>query len=126
MRLAINTFETIKVFANEPWNKTNIEVSNGEEYSFESFGFWKDWRSELDTNGYDPVHLKPFRFLKRCYEGNWFALIGSISKSKGFFIGKQRNITVKQDGILYLYANDSVGFYWNNSGCISVTITRLK
>ena len=57
----------------------------------------------------------------------WLCLIGSINKDKPYFeIGLSNYITPEKTGELYLFANDALAFYSNNSGSIDVTIKRVK
>jgi hypothetical protein len=41
-------------------------------------------------------------------------------------IGERRDLTIRQAGHLYLFANDACFAYCNNEGTISLRITRLK
>jgi hypothetical protein len=41
-------------------------------------------------------------------------------------IGERRDLTIRQAGYLYLFANDAYFAYCNNEGTISLRVTRLK
>jgi len=42
-----------------------------------------------------------------------------------FPIGEEREITTARPGYLYAYPNDAFGFYGNNSGAVTLTVTRI-
>lgn len=126
MRLNINVPITKEVYSRKWWNKSGIEVLAGEEYKFECTGVWKDLLTYYKADGYVLNYLKPFEKFRRSKMENWFALIGSIDKMNDFLIGDQGQLIMEITGQLYFYANDVFGMYWNNSGHISVTITRVK
>ena len=66
----------------------------------------------------------------------WMALIGVVTAPEvdkdgaqqpygSFVIGKECKQRVRQPGYFYAYANDAWGFYDNNRGSVTLTITRL-
>lgn len=72
-----------------------------------------------------------FQGLLRCQEARWFELIGAVGRSDEHLlpIGMGREWTydgTDLDAELQLFANDAIGFYWNNHGSVGVTIKRLK
>lgn len=126
MRLSVNQSELALIYSGKSWNETGVEIMAGEEYLFEADGTWKDLVISTDADGYSNLYMRLFNKLKRSRENKWFALIGSLNKSGGFLIGKNNKILFNHGGDLYCYANDIYGFYWNNSGHITLKITRLK
>ncbi|NMH60547.1 DUF2235 domain-containing protein [Alteromonas ponticola] len=72
---------------------------------------------------------------KRVETAEWFSLMGAVSfqgnpKRDGthqpldmYIIGEHAKIKVKNSGYLYCFANDAWGFYHNNRGYVSVSIT---
>jgi len=78
-------------------------------------------------------------FARRVAEAPWFALIGAIANGQGASeqgegvedhewhpLTQDREITVRQSGYLYLFANDAWWMYGNNAGALRVEITRLS
>ena len=73
---------------------------------------------------------------KRVEEADWFALIGVIADACNpetdgthaplthFEIGEGCQFTPTKSGYLYCFANDAWGFYQNNRGFVSLTITH--
>ena len=73
---------------------------------------------------------------KRVEGAEWFALIGVIAdggnpKADGtpvphsrFIIGKETTLTPGKSGYLYCFANDAWGFYENNRGFVTLTVSR--
>ena len=126
MRLEINEYKKVIVYSKKIWNETEIQVKNGDEYQFEAEGEWKDLWKKTDAEGYSNFYMSLYNKLKRSQNNKWFALMGCVNKSKCFFIGKRNQITTEENGMLFCFANDVCGFYWNNSGYITLKITRKK
>ena len=70
--------------------------------------------------------MRFFRPFRRRRKDLWFALIGSIGhrEKNAFTIGKYLLWVVNEDGILECYANDLHGFYFNNSGVVTLRVVR--
>jgi hypothetical protein len=126
MKLNIKESKSFSICSKTFWNETEIEVQNGEEYKFEAVGLWKDLLMKCDADGYTSLYMSLYNRWKRSRENNWFALMGSINQTDDFLIGKGNQKKINKSGKLFCYANDVKGFYWNNSGQISLTITRIK
>jgi hypothetical protein len=126
MKLNINESKTISICSIKFWNETEIEIQNGEEYKFVAEGQWKDLLMKCDADGYSSLYMSLYNRWKRSKGNNWFALIGSINQTNDFLIGKANQKVFNESGKLFCYANDVKGFYWNNFGEISLTITRIK
>ena len=126
MKLSINGPKTVVILAKKFLNETDIDISKDEEYLFEAVGFWKDLLTKCDADGYTNWYMNMYNNKKRSVDHNWFALMGNINNSNDFLIGKQNKIVFNNEGKLSCYANDVKGFYWNNSGQITLTITRIK
>lgn len=115
-------------------NKPGIKLLKGATYNIFVDPIEQTWvdgrgkfRNEVTASGYSKFYLKPFFLLKRYKRANWFALIGAIKgeQSYDFLIGESRlNFKPTVDGELVLFANDALSMYWNNSGELSITITR--
>jgi hypothetical protein len=127
MKLKINESATILIYSKKIWNETNITIEVGEEYKFEAFGTWRDMvLLSCDADGYNCLYMMLYKRWKRSKENNWFALIGSINQKDDFLIGKKWQKVFQQNGKLWCYANDLKCMYWNNSGHLSLKITRLN
>lgn len=73
---------------------------------------------------------------KRFAHADWFALIGAIAdggnprvdgtheRLSAFVIGDGCEHTPERSGYLYCFANDAWGFYGNNRGFVTVTVTE--
>ena len=126
MKLNINESKTISICSKIFWNETDIEIQNGEEYKFVAEGQWKDLLMKCDADGYTSLYMSLYNRWKRSKENNWFALMGNIHQTNDFLIGKTNQYIFNESGKLFCYANDVKGFYWNNFGGISLTVTRIK
>jgi hypothetical protein len=126
MRLAKNNFKEIQVCSRQFWNDTAIEIMAGEQYQFDVTGTWKDLTVKTDADGYSNLYMSLFNKLKRSKENKWFALMGSLDQSGYFLIGKTNEVSFNQTGKLYCFANDVRGFYWNNSGSVTLKVTRIN
>jgi uncharacterized protein (DUF2235 family) len=128
--LAVGTRLTVGVHARAKWNNTAISVSKGEKYRFEATGTWYDASIRSDPAGYESpsVLFRLVEWLRRAPKNNWFALIGSIGQqaSAHFLIGNQQEKTITEDGIVYCFANDLPFLYQNNSGVVTLTVTRIS
>lgn len=81
-------------------------------------------------------HDAEFLFTKRVHGANWFELVGTIANGtpgqhKGladetFVIGSARSHKVHRSGYLYCFANDAWQMYFNNTGRITLTVTRIS
>lgn len=124
MKLAVNQEISVTICARRFWNSTELEVTAGESYSFTAIGTWRDLFEDCDANGYTNRYIGLFQKMMRAKSCNCFALVGSIDKRSNFQIGVNKNMSFQTNGTLYCYANDVPGFYWNNSGYVSLVIKR--
>lgn len=124
--MEINESKSFTIYSKKFWNKTEVKIESQEEYKFHRAGKWKDFFSETDADGYVSWYMSSYNCMKRSKNNKWFSLIGSIDKNNDFLIGKENKIVFQQSGKLYCYANDIKGFYWNNFGQITLTMTRTK
>ena len=119
----------IGVHAVVQWNDTHLLLRRGEKYRFDAAGTWYDATIRSGPAGYPSQNLfqRLTVRLRRSPGNDWFTLIGSVGKEKGmlFPIGPGRNYEVTCDGMLYGFANDLSGFYFNNSGWVRLTVTRV-
>ncbi len=69
--------------------------------------------------------VSPYR---RPDKPEWYTLVGAIGL-KGdevFFASDTGSVEMKKSGVVYFYANDKVGRYFNNKGTLRLTMTRVK
>lgn len=121
------------ICAINPWNHTGIKLIANQEYCFEATGEWYDFYGKIpcNANGFSSSevgrqYLWLVEWLRRSPRQKWFALIGSINRSKQtyFKIGTKHTFKSPYTGELVCFANDVPGFYKNNSGDINLQITR--
>lgn len=121
---------TVDVHAEAKWNDTTLELRTGEQYQFQASGRWFDASIECGPAGYKSPSLlfRLAEWLRRAPHADWFALIGAIDKkeSTAFLIGDEASLTVTESGVLYCFANDLALKYGNNSGAVSLTVTRRQ
>jgi len=122
------------ICARVPWNHTGIMLVANQEYCFKATGEWRDFygRIPCDADGFNSSevgrhYLWLFEWLRRAPSHKWFALIGSIGRSKKpyFKIGTKHTLRLRHTGELVCFANDVPGFYRNNSGSIGLEVTRI-
>jgi hypothetical protein len=118
----------MQVFAAEPWNDAQINVAKNQKLSIRASGQWMDAGQPYGPEGYDSRRLKAFEWLRRVPKARWFELIGCIDKrlDQCFVIGTEPEVVAPAAGELYLFANDVRCMYWNNSGYLTVEISRLE
>ena len=126
MKLSEGQSITIIINACDFWNDTDIEIEMGDVYLVEATGEWKDIFKKTDADGYSSLYMNLWNKFKRSKDNKWFSLIGSLDKTNYFLIGKNNELSFNQPGKLSCFANDVPGFYWNNSGTVSLEVTRIK
>ena len=124
--LAINESVTFNVASADYWNSSGVFATAGQVFQITANGTWTDWYIDTDANGYNSWQLALFTFLRRAKSEKWFKLIASVNKDKNYPVGKSATISPTESGPLNFYANDANGFYWNNYGSVSVTVTRVQ
>ncbi|HVK56497.1 MAG TPA: hypothetical protein VM532_15900 [Burkholderiales bacterium] len=121
---------TTEILAREKWSDTRISIVAGEEYHFKSSGQWNDKTIVCGADGYASPNLllRASEFLRRVPSAPWFALIGSIDRNEDafFLLGAEATITPQSTGTLYCFANDVSFMYWNNTGGIQLSVTRVR
>jgi hypothetical protein len=118
----IDTPGSVRVPANAGWVSTGRRVRRGDRVSFNTTG-----EVQLSTNPSDRAHsagtprTAPGSPMPEVYAGG---LIGRIGNSAPFAIGNQTELTMPNDGILYLAVNDDER--GDNSGAFVVTLRRVR
>lgn len=119
---------SFEIFARPKWNGTELMMRAGERYRFAANGTWSDATIPSGPEGYK-CNRWFFRLTERFRRrpaDNWFALIGAVGENElaTFLIGSEAVVTVVSDGVLNCYANDLRLLYCNNSGAITLKVTR--
>ncbi|MBN3815431.1 hypothetical protein G3N57_01905 [Paraburkholderia sp. Se-20369] len=111
-----------------------MHVTAGTLLRFQSVGVWVDAVIPCSADGY-PAQLfyatgHPPRIPD---DGRYFRLMGRIvpndvaptqdDPAQTFPIGAQGEHQAATDGVLFVFANDRAGYYWNNWGGITLTIS---
>lgn len=129
LSLSVGQQATFSVFAALKWNNTTLQVRRGEVYDLSATGTWYDASIPSRPDGYPSPQwwmrlVEPFR---RRPNDPWFVLTGTIEQKTAFTISKSLpGWTAGEDGTLYCYANDILGFYFNNSGTVQLTVLRIS
>lgn len=100
---------------------------------------WKDLQIVTDANGWTSGQapfgtrrlVRRMESRRRCPTANWFELVGTVGKNEcnHFRIGCggiEKVYSPKVSGQFFAFANDLSTKYYNNSGSLCVTITRVK
>jgi hypothetical protein len=128
MNMQVGESHSVSVAAHTRWNDTGIELSKGQTYHLKADGEWYDWKYNSKSCGYESrkIWLRLTEWLRRYRSANWFALIGAVGmhRESYFVIGSGCEYQAERDGRLLCFANDLWLFYFNNSGCIELTVTR--
>jgi uncharacterized protein (DUF2235 family) len=130
VRLAVGETREVGVFAREQWNDTAVELRQGEIYRFEASGRWRDATIPAGPEGYASPSLS-FQLLERFRRrpsAPWLALVGDLDRRPrtAFAIERGCSLEVTDAGVLQCWANDLPFMYWNNSGWVTLRITREK
>ena len=113
---------------------TGLDVDRGESYSLIAKGMWRDASRTVNALGWSDGMMARFSGLNRLSDRNFFLMCGSVGKEKPFFeIGERlEGWRPRTAGRLYAFANDVIGFYWNNrvampneGGPMLLTVTRI-
>jgi hypothetical protein len=117
------------IAAREKWNDTGILLVAGNEYELHASGEWYDQKNACGPDGYPSPNLalRLSEWMRREPRERWFTLIGAVEKrGPAFPIGSGRRWQPSASGILHCFANDVSFMYWNNSGEVRLTITRVR
>jgi uncharacterized protein (DUF2235 family) len=117
------------IFASLKWNNTTLQVRSGQTYELSATGTWYDAHIRSGPDGYQSQEwlMRLFSSRRRRPKDAWFALIGAIGQDEKttFLIGMNLRWAVTADGTLYCFADDVPGFYFNNSGSVKLSVTRI-
>jgi len=126
--LSLSETKVVEIKARPKYSEFGIEVKKGQQYSFERHNDerWCDFFIHCGPDGYSNPLASLFGM--RVKGVKCFTLCGSYNASdqNAFLIGSSAEVTITVDGILNFFANDTPGFYINNSGKISMRVTRTQ
>ncbi len=134
-QLNLNQNRVFTVRGNSTHNFPGLFLVSGQQYSYRSTGTWKSttFAPAVSANGHAPG---AFDGGRRHMPANMMELIGerfvrnndrfSFIGGSAFRIGANRTITASGNGFLNLFANDGLLGYGDNSGQVTVTITRTR
>ncbi|HEV7401735.1 MAG TPA: hypothetical protein VGO11_02370 [Chthoniobacteraceae bacterium] len=134
-RLMPGRSEVFRVCAKDAAGDTGLAMKVGEVYDFAcpDSQRWSDLGIKVSPSGKAPLpyraYLSLFSKKKRCAQAPWFSLVGKVTPDDrdSFLIGAGlANWQVQQSGRLRCFANDVPGFYGNNSGSLTLTVTRRR
>jgi hypothetical protein len=110
------------------WTDTDIVLEGGVTYVLRATGRWRDASIDTDADGYASVNAfqRLTERLRRVPDAPWFALIGAVDRRQEtqFVIGTGCRFRAPISGRLTCFANDLRGFYFNNSGSVTLTADR--
>jgi RNA polymerase subunit RPABC4/transcription elongation factor Spt4 len=119
----------VYVPANTIWADTGVEVRKGHTVNIAASGSVSTWAGHPEgyipdpTGNGDPCTFDAIgdKCLLPYY--SYGALIGQISSSGPFYVGKSFTTTADESGTLYLAINDNISWYEDNEGSFTATIT---
>ncbi|MFN8058037.1 MAG: hypothetical protein U0Q12_12805 [Vicinamibacterales bacterium] len=121
---------TVSIDAARRWTSTGVRLQAGETYALSVSGQWRDASIDSGPSGYASVNLfqRATERLRRVPSAPWFALVGAIDRLRDtqFVIGGGCVYRAIADGELTCFANDLLGFYWNNSGSVTLHVTKVE
>lgn len=120
---------TVTITAKPLWNDTGISLQAGGLYRLQATGQWSDASIICGPAGYASPNwwMGVLERFRRSPYDPWFALIGAVDHDPGtqFLIGTDCLMTASRSGQLTCFANDVAIAYWNNTGVVELTVTRL-
>jgi hypothetical protein len=112
------------------WVDTEVVLEAGKTYRLRASGRWHDASIDTDAAGYSSVNTfqRWTEGLRRAPAAPWFSLIGAIDRRRDtqFIIGTECTWRAPASGRLTCFANDVRGFYFNNSGSITLAVEPIS
>lgn len=132
----------IPIDPRELWNRTGVRVHAGDRLTFTASGTWYDRGIPATAGGYaiakapwkSRLVLRLFWFFKRVPRAPWMALIVTVDQDLSTAFAPFRldgepkyeaAWIAPRDGELCAFATDHALTYDNNTGRVSLTITRV-
>lgn len=137
VRLSGGESKKVTICACRPWNDSGIAVLAGQSYAFNivSTTHWVDgWVESDPIDGWQGIGYKAIGFLsgwlKRSDKAPWYALVGSVGMDDNHAFAvvesKDGSVTMDRSGVLYFFANDMDGRYFNNKGEVILEVVLIK
>jgi hypothetical protein len=136
--LDVGQSRTARVDARSKWNRTGVLLEPHGRYAVQVTDVlepWRDWHmpSDLSTGWKGPIASvlgALARWLARDSRSPMYALVGARGKETGDFVLLGDKAEIGGNGFqaveLFAFANDWPWMYWNNHGCVELTITRRR
>ena len=128
--LGIGQSKTVTVSANKTFNLTGIYMRSGQRFQYSTTSpAWNNGNKTTDCNGYAGSILDATRrhgdITVMALTGEIFLQNNSDNYTGTYFkIGCSRTLTGTRTGFLVCFANDIFVAYGDNSGSVSLTVTR--
>jgi len=125
----------IEVPARLLWKATSVWVQPGDVLHFRASGLWFDAVIACSADGYGASLFYRLNVPPRIPDnGRYFRLMGRIVESgvepaqddvaETFPIGCETTRTFSKGGLLFVFANDHMGAYWNNWGSLTLAVDK--
>ncbi len=129
--LPVGKSRSFHICAANPHNRSGILLVEHGRYRIDATAKdgWDDWYlGDLPINGHDPAWLAWGRKLRACPEQRWFELTGSLVGRRDICFPIDESVVIRApaSGELEVFANDIPFLYWNNSGDVTVRVTRME
>lgn len=118
-----------QISARRFWNRTGIVVEPSATHRLTAEGRWWDWLIACDAGGYALAMLRWAEAKRRVPDARWFALCGAIEgpTERRFVIGRHAaRWRPPEAGELMCFANDLPSMYFNNWGCVDLSVIRTS
>jgi hypothetical protein len=129
--LAAGESKSFQIVAGGHWRNTGIQLKAGTEYRIIADGSWRMSPHCNQTNASGEV----LQYTLFCQDAlntrpivavNFQTLIARIGPAGALFpVGKHLEFTAEEDGVLYLGPNDNQAWLFDNTGLLSVKVTRI-
>jgi len=115
---------TIKIPADKLWVDTGVDVKKGQTVIITASGWGSTCTGHRECNIPSPEGNGAL-CVPNCLMNyvDYGALLGQISSSGPFYVGKSFTTTADESGTLYLAINDIISQYEDNAGSFVATIT---
>lgn len=129
--------DVITVSSRDVWKETPVWVRPGDTLVLTAHGIWVDAVIPCSADGYPAGLFYTLNRLPRIPDdGRYFRLMGRIvadgiaprrdDPAATFTIGSHCRRPIVESGRLFVFANDRIGYYWNNWGTISLAIEKYS
>ena len=114
----------------QEWQNSGVEIKRGNTYKISASGQWSigPFCNPTGPSGDGAYTITCWDNKNKIVANrSHAALIGKIGKhTLAFYIGSEFTFTANKDGTLYMMCNDGPGWFFDNSGEVSVTINLVQ